>query len=103
VTPDDIPNPNALKIATSSTARVQDWTTERHDLRRADDHRVSQRQHDPRPRHRDPHRHAAGRRHGRKPPLWLKAGDSVSIEIEKIGTLTNPVVNERAAARSGSR
>lgn len=31
-----------------------------------------------------------------KPPLWLKAGDSVSIEIERIGTLTNPVVNEPA-------
>ena len=30
----------------------------------------------------------------RKPPLWLKAGDTVSIEIENIGTLTNPVVNE---------
>jgi 2-keto-4-pentenoate hydratase/2-oxohepta-3-ene-1,7-dioic acid hydratase in catechol pathway len=28
----------------------------------------------------------------RKPPLWLKAGDSVTIEIEKIGKLTNPVV-----------
>lgn len=28
----------------------------------------------------------------RKPPLWLKAGDSVTIEIEKIGSLTNPVV-----------
>ena len=27
-------------------------------------------------------------------PVWLKEGDSVSIEIEKIGTLTNPVVNE---------
>lgn len=30
-----------------------------------------------------------------KPPLWLKEGDSVSIEIEKIGTLTNPVLNEK--------
>jgi 2-keto-4-pentenoate hydratase/2-oxohepta-3-ene-1,7-dioic acid hydratase in catechol pathway len=27
----------------------------------------------------------------RKPPLWLKHGDEVSIVIEKIGTLTNPV------------
>ena len=32
----------------------------------------------------------------RKPPVWLKAGDMVSIEIEKIGMLTNPVVNEPA-------
>jgi len=29
-----------------------------------------------------------------KPPLWLKPGDTVSIEIESIGTLTNPVENE---------
>lgn len=29
-----------------------------------------------------------------KPPRWLKAGDVVTIEIEKIGQLTNPVVNE---------
>lgn len=27
----------------------------------------------------------------RKPPIWLKAGDSVSVTVEKIGTLTNPV------------
>ena len=30
----------------------------------------------------------------RKPPLWLKPGDTVSVEIEKIGTLTNPVQAE---------
>ena len=29
-----------------------------------------------------------------KPPRWLRPGDQVSIEIEKIGTLTNPVANE---------
>jgi 2-keto-4-pentenoate hydratase/2-oxohepta-3-ene-1,7-dioic acid hydratase in catechol pathway len=28
----------------------------------------------------------------RKPPVFLKDGDVVSIEIEKIGTLTNPVI-----------
>ena len=27
----------------------------------------------------------------RKPPLWMKAGDTVTIEIEGIGSLTNPV------------
>jgi 2-keto-4-pentenoate hydratase/2-oxohepta-3-ene-1,7-dioic acid hydratase in catechol pathway len=32
----------------------------------------------------------------RKPPVFLKAGDTISIEIEKIGTLTNPVVDEAA-------
>lgn len=30
----------------------------------------------------------------RKPPVWLKPGDSVTIEIEKIGCLTNPVAME---------
>ena len=31
----------------------------------------------------------------RKPtPRWLQAGDTVSIEIERIGTLTNPVIDE---------
>lgn len=30
----------------------------------------------------------------RKPPRWLKPGDEVSIEIDRIGTLTNPVVFE---------
>lgn len=29
-----------------------------------------------------------------KPPKYLKAGDSVTIEIEKIGALTNPVTEE---------
>lgn len=29
-----------------------------------------------------------------KPPRWLRPGDEVSIEIEGIGTLTNPVLNE---------
>lgn len=30
----------------------------------------------------------------RKPPVWLKAGDEVSIEIESVGTLTNWVKNQ---------
>jgi len=29
-----------------------------------------------------------------KPPRWLKPGDTVTIEIEKIGRLTNPVAEE---------
>jgi 2-keto-4-pentenoate hydratase/2-oxohepta-3-ene-1,7-dioic acid hydratase in catechol pathway len=29
-----------------------------------------------------------------KPPVFLQPGDSVTIEIEKIGTLTNPVIAE---------
>ena len=30
-----------------------------------------------------------------KPPRWLRPGDTVNIEIEKIGTLTNVVENEK--------
>jgi 2-keto-4-pentenoate hydratase/2-oxohepta-3-ene-1,7-dioic acid hydratase in catechol pathway len=30
-----------------------------------------------------------------KPPRWLRPGDSVNVEIEKIGRLTNPVENEK--------
>jgi 2-keto-4-pentenoate hydratase/2-oxohepta-3-ene-1,7-dioic acid hydratase in catechol pathway len=32
-----------------------------------------------------------------KPPRWLRAGDEVTIEIERIGTLTNPVAYEPSA------
>lgn len=35
---------------------------------------------------------------GRKPPLWLNIGDNVTIEIETIGSLTNPVVAESPAS-----
>ena len=30
----------------------------------------------------------------RKPPVWMKAGDRVTVEIEKIGRLENPVGSE---------
>ena len=33
---------------------------------------------------------------GRKPPLFMKEGDIVEVEIEKIGVLSNSIVNERA-------
>jgi len=33
--------------------------------------------------------------HARKPPVWMKDGDIVEIEIEGVGLLRNPVVNER--------
>jgi 2-keto-4-pentenoate hydratase/2-oxohepta-3-ene-1,7-dioic acid hydratase in catechol pathway len=31
---------------------------------------------------------------GRKPPLWMKPGDTIEVEITGIGTLRNPVVAE---------
>jgi 2-keto-4-pentenoate hydratase/2-oxohepta-3-ene-1,7-dioic acid hydratase in catechol pathway len=30
--------------------------------------------------------------HHRKPPVYLKPGDTVSVTVEGIGALTNPVV-----------
>ncbi len=31
----------------------------------------------------------------RKPPIFLKPGDSITIEIDRIGALTNPVIEEQ--------
>jgi acylpyruvate hydrolase len=36
----------------------------------------------------------SGVAHARKPPTWMKAGDTVEVEVERIGVLTNPVVDE---------
>jgi 2-keto-4-pentenoate hydratase/2-oxohepta-3-ene-1,7-dioic acid hydratase in catechol pathway len=32
----------------------------------------------------------------RTPPLWMKAGDTIEVELSQIGTLRNPVVAETA-------
>ena len=39
----------------------------------------------------------------RKPPRFLASGETVSVEIEKIGILTNPVVAEAASGSSSFR
>jgi 2-keto-4-pentenoate hydratase/2-oxohepta-3-ene-1,7-dioic acid hydratase in catechol pathway len=36
----------------------------------------------------------------RNPPVWMKAGDIVEIEISQIGTLCNPILDEEAVVRS---
>jgi len=36
----------------------------------------------------------SGVAHARKPPAWMKAGDTVEVEIEKIGILRNRIVDE---------
>jgi len=33
--------------------------------------------------------------HGRKPPLWMKPGDVLEVEISKVGTLRTRIVDER--------
>lgn len=92
VTTDDIPNPNSLTLKTTVSGEVlQDWNTNDmiFDV---------------------PSLIAflsgsttllpgtvilTGTPHGvgiaRKPPRWLKPGDTVTVEIEKIGALINPV------------
>ena len=44
----------------------------------------------------------AGVGQARTPPVWMKPGDIVEIEIQGIGLLRNPIVDEgRRTARSG--
>lgn len=35
----------------------------------------------------------SGVAHARKPPLWMKPGDRIEVEIDGIGTLANPIVD----------
>lgn len=39
----------------------------------------------------------------RTPPRWLEPGEEVTVEIEDIGRLTNPVREEREGGRRGAR
>ena len=32
--------------------------------------------------------------HARRPPVWMKDGDTIEVEIERIGVLSNPIVDE---------
>ena len=32
--------------------------------------------------------------HARKPPLWMKQGDTIEIEVERFGVLSNEIVDE---------
>jgi 2-keto-4-pentenoate hydratase/2-oxohepta-3-ene-1,7-dioic acid hydratase in catechol pathway len=38
----------------------------------------------------------AGVGYARKPPVWMKPGDTIEIEIEGIGVLSNPIIDETA-------
>ncbi len=41
----------------------------------------------------------AGVAAGSDPPRWLEAGDTVTVAVEGVGELTNPVVDEPAGDR----
>jgi 2-keto-4-pentenoate hydratase/2-oxohepta-3-ene-1,7-dioic acid hydratase in catechol pathway len=92
LTRDEIPNPNALKIATILNGeRVQDWTTSDmiFDVPTLIEFLSGSTTLVPGTVILTGTPHGVGM--ARQPPRWLRAGDTVSIEIEKIGTLTNPV------------
>ena len=96
VTPDEIPNPNTLKIATIlNGVRVQDWTTSDmiFDVPALIEYLSGSTTLVPGTVILTGTPHGVGM--AAKPaPRWLRPGDTVSIEIEKIGTLTNPVMLE---------
>src|SRR5258706_2599571 len=95
VTPDEIPNPNALKIRTVLNGQVmQDWNTNDmiFDVPTLIEFLSGSTTLLPGTVILTGTPHGVGM--AQKPPRWLKAGDQVSIEIEKIGTLTNPVIEE---------
>ncbi|MEX2188498.1 MAG: fumarylacetoacetate hydrolase family protein [Pirellulales bacterium] len=95
VTPDEIPNPNVLGIRTRLNGQtMQDWNTDDmiFDVPTLIEFLTSST------------RLLAGTviltgtPHGvgfaRTPPVFLKGGDTVTVEIDGIGELTNPVVEE---------
>jgi 2-keto-4-pentenoate hydratase/2-oxohepta-3-ene-1,7-dioic acid hydratase in catechol pathway len=95
VTADELPNPNALQIRTVLNGEVmQDWNTNDmiFDVPALIEFLSGSTTLLPGTVILTGTPHGVGM--ARKPPRWLKPGDGVSIEIENIGTLTNPVLAE---------
>jgi 2-keto-4-pentenoate hydratase/2-oxohepta-3-ene-1,7-dioic acid hydratase in catechol pathway len=96
LTADEIGNPNALRIATIlSGERVQDWTTADmiFDVRHLIEFLSSSTTLLPGTVILTGTPHGVGM--ARTPPRWLRPGDVVTVEIERIGELTNPVEFEK--------
>jgi 2-keto-4-pentenoate hydratase/2-oxohepta-3-ene-1,7-dioic acid hydratase in catechol pathway len=96
VTTDEIPNPNTLRIRTILNGEaMQDWNTNDmiFDVPTLIEFLSASKTLLPGTVILTGTPHGVG--FARTPPVFLKPGDTVSIEIEKIGTLTNPVVNEK--------
>jgi 2-keto-4-pentenoate hydratase/2-oxohepta-3-ene-1,7-dioic acid hydratase in catechol pathway len=94
---DEIPNPNALRIKTVLNGEtMQDWTTEDmiFDVPTLIAFLSGSTTLLPGTVIMTGTPHGVGA--ARKPQVFLKAGDTVTIEIEKIGQLTNPVIDEAA-------
>jgi 2-keto-4-pentenoate hydratase/2-oxohepta-3-ene-1,7-dioic acid hydratase in catechol pathway len=97
VTRDEIPNPNALRIRTILNGEtVQDWNTNDmiFDVPSLIEFLSGSTTLLPGTVILTGTPHGVGM--ASKPPRWLKSGDSVTIEIEKIGSLTNPISTEPA-------
>lgn len=95
VTADEIPNPNALGIKTILNGQtMQDWNTNDmiFDVPTLIEFLSGSTTLMPGTVIMTGTPHGVGM--ARTPPVFMKHGDTVSVEIEKIGTLTNPVINE---------
>jgi 2-keto-4-pentenoate hydratase/2-oxohepta-3-ene-1,7-dioic acid hydratase in catechol pathway len=97
VTKDEIPNPNALQIRTILNGEtMQDWNTNDmvFDVPALIEFLSGSKTLLPGTVILTGTPHGVG--FARRPPVWLKPGDEVVIEIESIGRLVNPVINEPA-------
>ncbi|HEY0707539.1 MAG TPA: fumarylacetoacetate hydrolase family protein [Polyangia bacterium] len=95
VTPDDVPNPNALKLKTILNGQVmQDHTTSDmiFDVPALIESLSSTMTLRPGAVILTGTPQGVG--FARNPPVWMKAGDTVVVEIEKVGRLENRVVEE---------
>lgn len=95
VTKDDIPNPNALRLSTRLNGEVmQDWNTNDmiFDVPTLISFLSGSTTLLPGTVILTGTPHGVG--FARKPPVYLKPGDALTIEIESIGQLKNPVIEE---------
>lgn len=95
VTADEIPNPNSLKIRTVLNGNVmQDWNTDDmiFDVPTLIEFLSASTVLAPGTVILTGTPHGVGA--ARTPPVFLQPGDTVTVEIEKIGELTNPVIEE---------
>lgn len=95
VTRDEIPNPNTLKISTTVSGEIlQDWNTNDmiFDVPALIEFLSGSTTLLPGTVIMTGTPHGVGM--ARTPPRWLRAGDQVVVEIEKIGRLENPVTAE---------
>jgi 2-keto-4-pentenoate hydratase/2-oxohepta-3-ene-1,7-dioic acid hydratase in catechol pathway len=98
VTADEIPNPNALKIKFDINGDVlQDWNTDDmiFDVPRLIEFLSGSTTLLPGTVILTGTPHGVG--FAQKPPRWLKPGDTATVTIEKIGALSNPVIEEPTA------